>query len=336
MKTTTACATVLLAAWTLAAEPTAPTGPYLGQTPPGRHARLFAPGIVNTGLYTRDIAISPDGDEIYFSVVVGQNKLSAVAVARRVGGRWTAPEIVPQLGLAGYSSIEPCVSPDGKRLYFSSNRPAPGKPEDPRDFDIWVMVREGDGWGQPANLGEPINSIRGEYFPSVTRDGTLYYTAPDPAGSGEVIWRARRAPAGVAKPEKLPAEVNAGKARYNAFVAPDESYLIVPVYGMPDSRGSTDYYVTFRRDDDSWTPPANLGDEVNTRDGNEYSASISPDGKYLFFMSARMPDAGEIPSPLTLAYLHRLHDSTPNGDPAVYWIDARVVTELRPAAGARR
>ncbi len=38
---------------------------YLGQTPPADSALVFAPGIVGTGLYTRDIAISPSGDEIY-------------------------------------------------------------------------------------------------------------------------------------------------------------------------------------------------------------------------------------------------------------------------------
>ena len=44
---------------------------YLGQTPPGDSAVVFAPGIVGTGLYTRDIAISPSGDEIYYGVSLG-------------------------------------------------------------------------------------------------------------------------------------------------------------------------------------------------------------------------------------------------------------------------
>jgi hypothetical protein len=47
------------------------TGPYLGQTPPGNTPVIFAPGIVSTGLYTRDIAISKPGDEIFFCVADG-------------------------------------------------------------------------------------------------------------------------------------------------------------------------------------------------------------------------------------------------------------------------
>ena len=47
-------------------------GPYLGQTPPGSEPELFAPGLVSTGFYERDLLISPDGDEIYYGLVAGR------------------------------------------------------------------------------------------------------------------------------------------------------------------------------------------------------------------------------------------------------------------------
>jgi hypothetical protein len=109
------------------AETPGPAGPFLGQAPPGFDAKLFAPGIVNLGLYTRDIAMTPDGREVYFSIVVGQNKLAAIAGTRLVDGRWTAPEVLPQLGVPGTSSIEPCISPDGKRFYFSPTARHPAR-----------------------------------------------------------------------------------------------------------------------------------------------------------------------------------------------------------------
>ena len=48
------------------------TGEYLGQKPPGATAELFAPGIVGTGMYTRDVAITPDGTEIYYGLMLGR------------------------------------------------------------------------------------------------------------------------------------------------------------------------------------------------------------------------------------------------------------------------
>lgn len=302
---------------------------YLGQTPPGMKAALFGPGIVNIGMNTRDIAVSPDGTEIYFSLVMGLEGSSVIAGTRLVNGRWTSPEVVPQLGLPGYSSVEPFISPDGKRFYFSSNRPSPGKKENPSDFDIWFMEREGEEWGAPRNLGEPVNTENGEYFPSLTRDGTLYFTGFNVEAKEERIMRARFENGRFARPEDLPPQVNAGLARFNAFVASDESYLIVPIVGLPDSRGGCDYYVTFRNADGTWTDPRNLGDAVNSADGYEFSASVSPDGKYLFFVSARLPGKEEMPSPLTMAFLRGLHDSAPNGFPAVYWVDARVIDESK-------
>jgi len=44
------------------------SGPYLGQVPPGNTPELFAPGIISTPMYTRDITMTPDGKEIYFCI----------------------------------------------------------------------------------------------------------------------------------------------------------------------------------------------------------------------------------------------------------------------------
>ena len=149
-------------------------GPYLGQEPPGLEPRLFAPGVVSTGLATRDIAMTPDGDELYFSVTLGDRTM--IMVTRQVDGVWSVPEVAPFSGR--YLDIEPAISPDGRRFFFLSTRPQPGQEEKPGWVyqDIWVMDREGDGWGEPFNLGPPVNSDAPEFFPSITNDGTLYFT----------------------------------------------------------------------------------------------------------------------------------------------------------------
>ncbi|MEE8526791.1 MAG: hypothetical protein V3T72_22890 [Thermoanaerobaculia bacterium] len=40
-----------------------------------------------------------------------------------------------------------------------------------------------------------------------------------------------------AEPERLPPQVNTGRDRFNAFIAADESFLILPIFGRDDSLG---------------------------------------------------------------------------------------------------
>jgi hypothetical protein len=312
-------------------EPLTLSGEWLGQQPPGDRAERFAPGIVSTGWYTRDLAVTPDGDAIYFTVMLPAFEFSTILVARRVDGVWSEPEVAPFSG--SYRDLEPFVAPDGGKMYFVSYRPDDGTGDPSSETDIWVMERNGSGWGAPQRLDSPINSDGDEFFPSTTRDGTLYFTRSMPDGD-EAIYRAERTEDGWGEPERLPPQVNAGRARFNAFVSPDERFLIVPIFGLEDSLGGTDYYVSFRRADGSWDGPVHLGERVNSDSPLEYSASLSPDGRYLFFMSARGEFADRrVTPPLTRETLERAHRNPGNGNPSVYWIDAGFIRDLEPRTG---
>jgi hypothetical protein len=312
-------------------------GEYLGQAPPGRQVELFAPGIVSRGMHTRDVAMTPDGREIYFGTIVGG--LAVIMQTRLEDGQWTRPEVAPFAANPAFLDLEPAISPDGEHFYFLSTRPPAGTEPDPAEFgrwvnqDIWVMDREGDIWGEPYNLGPPINSDAPEFFPSVTRDGTIYFTREEGETRASYIWRARRTEdgAGYAEPEKLGPRVNSTSAQYNAFIAPDESYLIVCTAGREDTRGGSDYYVVFRDDEDNWSEPINLGDEINTP-GGEWSPYVSPDGRYFFFMSTRPTERESLPAQMSLDAMKEIHNRSPNADAAIYWIDASVIEELRPGS----
>jgi ketosteroid isomerase-like protein len=301
-------------------------GPYLGQKPPGATPELFAPNLVSTAGLDRDIAIAPDGREIFFSVAGPGYQYSAVVHSRLVDGHWTEPEVVPGFEDPRHMSLEPALSADGNTLFFLSNRPGPSDTK-AGNQDIWTITRTAGGWSEPRNLGAPVNSASPEYFPSVTRDGTLYFTREGAGGAGS-IWRARLLDGRYLEPEKLPAQVNSGASQFNAFVAPDESYLIVPIVGRPDSIGGCDYYVVFREPDDRWSDPINLGDTINTPGSQEFSPYVSPDGKYFFFMSSRFTR----PERLTYSVLRDLRGRPGNGNPDTWWVDAKVVTSLRARA----
>lgn len=166
--------------------PNGVSGDYLGQAAPEDTASIFAEGIVSTGLASRDIAITPDGNEIYFGVTVG-DYTSTIAVCKRIGGKWTGPEIADFCTDPGVIYFEPCITHDGNRLYFLSTLPD-GK-EPPGDQDIWYVERMDQGWGQPINTGPPVNSKNGEFFPSLTRKGDMYFTRAEEGSQLNRIYR---------------------------------------------------------------------------------------------------------------------------------------------------
>lgn len=304
--------------------------PYLGCRPPSAAAELFAPGIVSTGLTERDLTVSPDGREIYWVVSTPGSARAAIVCSRWWRGRWTAPEVLPGLDDPAIRTLEPAVSPDGGQLFFT--RVPPDAAGGFSRADIWVMDRTADGWCAPRSLGSPVNSDGGEFFPSLTRDGTLYFTREPEDGKDSGIYRARRQGDRYLEPERLPVAVNTGTARFNAFVDPDERYLIVPVQGGTGSLGGVDYYVVFRDADDRWSEPVNLGPMVNTAGSGEYSASVSPDGRYLFFMSSR--SAGTGPARLSYRSLQDLATRPGNGNADVYWVPwPPLLAQAKAAAG---
>ena len=307
------------------------TGPWLGQIPPGGEPQIFAPGLISTGMYVRDLAASADGDEIFYTLMLPQFEHSALVTTRLADGAWSRPEVASFSG--SYKDMEPALSADGSKLFFASFRPRSGLGPAREDSDIWVVERTETGWGEPYNPGEPLNSDQSEFFPSVTRDGTVWFTRETDARDS-ITWRSRFADGAWQEPERLPDEINAGAVRFNVFVAPDESYAIIPIYGRDDSFGATDYYVSFRNEDDSWSGPFHLDERVNSPGGVEYSAYVSADGRYLFFMAARSRfDGGVAEPPMTYDDLLRFHLEPGYGNPSIWWVGADLLEELRPTAG---
>jgi hypothetical protein len=304
------------------------SGPYLGQVLPDSVPELFAPGVVSTGMFTRDMAISPDGKEIYFCVAIGNYTYSTILYTKEENGLWLPPEIVPFSGGPGVMDFEPALSADGLKLYFLSNRPDGDEPVG--DQDIWVVERNAEGWGLPQNLGEPVNTDGGEFFPSLTDDGTLYFTRNEKGSALNQVFRSRWVEGKFQEPELLPEQVNCGTNRFNAFVASDESYMIVPAVGMSDAYDGVDYYIVFRDKEDKWSEPINMGAEVNQDNARGWSPYVSPGGEALFFMATRTNEVEE--AEWNYENLKALNDSPGNGNADIYWVNAGFFRILKEKA----
>jgi len=113
---------------------------------------------------------------------------------------------------------------------------------------------------------------------SVSAEGTLYFA------SGGDIYRAHPEGDEYAAPERLDEAINTRFEEGHPFIAPDESYLLFSSDGHADNLGTHDLYISVREADGTWSEARNLGAGINSR-YQELYPTVSPDGKYLFFLS---------------------------------------------------
>ena len=272
-------------------------GPYLGQTPPGMTPEVFAPGIVTTkDRYELNSVFSPKRDEFYYEISTTtpeekkEGKFFYVIMASKlVSGVWTKPEMVPFSG--EHSTMDMSFSPDGNRLYFSSDRPDPWS-STPRTH-IWYVERLEGGWSEPRIVGPPIYSPKWEQGqPTFAKDGTMYFRQ-NPKGHFDLYY-SKHASGRYSEPVVLGEPVNTQYEEGKPFIEPNGGYLLFIRYEMPDSiDGGRGLYISFRQKDGSWAQAQNTNI-------NGSLPRITPDGKYFFFSRGG----------------------------SIYWVDAEVIERL--------
>ncbi|MEO9477399.1 MAG: OmpA family protein [Cyclobacteriaceae bacterium] len=101
-------------------------------------------------------------------------------VTYKQGDQWSKPENMGAVVNSKYWDSQPSLSPDGRVLYFSSNRIGGfGK------RDIWMTVNDGKGWGKPKNLGNTINGFRDETTPFIhANNDVLFFSSTSHPGLG--------------------------------------------------------------------------------------------------------------------------------------------------------
>lgn len=280
-------------------KPSYPSGPYLGQKPPGLTPEVFAPGIISTEAPEQCIGFLPGGRELYFVRKIGDYR--AILSMKEENGRWTTPRVAPFSGK--YDDAEFSLSHNGRKLAFISLRPLDQRGQPIRFWDIWIVDKTPRGWSEPKNPGSVINSDRRDVFPAFSPSGDLYF-ASDRDGDYD-IYVSKYMDGRYMQAERLDGAVNSKYEEWDQAIAPDDSYMIFCSIGRHDSHGGSDLYVSFRKKDGSWTIAQNMGAKINTRSG-VCCPCISPDGRYLFFESS----------------------ITGKGD--IYWVDSRIIEELKP------
>lgn len=288
-------------------------GPYLGQKPPEQNPELFLPGLITTLNVEYCISFLDQGRVCVF----GREDIG-VNYTYIKDGQWTEPQkmqLDPQLWEWKHSA-----GPDDRTLYFMSRR-LTDKKDEKEEVNIYKMEWTGSGWTKQEMLPYPPNSTTyQEVYPSVTVDGTVYFHGGDFRNAPIIhqdIYRSRCVKGIYQEHESLHEPINTEYNEYDAFVAPDESYLI---FGSdrPGGFGQYDSYICFQRKDGTWTHPANLGSPLNSISW-ENRVMVTHDGKYMFFVSGRRHEL--------------LEDELQNGRytsaTGFYWVDASFIQELK-------
>ncbi|NOT76402.1 MAG: OmpA family protein [Cyclobacteriaceae bacterium] len=188
---------------------------------------------------------------------------------------------------SAYDEQAPVITPDGKMMYWTvANHPDNvGGKKDPGD--IWYSVWTGEEWSFPQQGDKTINDEGYNAVVGFSNDGERIFLVnhyrKNPADLlSQGISVSLRTPEGWSKPENIniPYFLNRSTTQgflstaVEAFVFSANSYSTV---------GGEDIYVSIL-ESGKWSEPKNLGKKINSV-AQEFSPSLSADGKHLYFSS---------------------------------------------------
>ena len=254
---------------------------------------VFGPGIISTDdAMEFAITFNPEMNELFFTRRKPGER-NTIYTMKLIEGKWTEPEVAFfSTNSNKYGSYEPHITPKGDSLYFGTTRPLNGAAKS-SGMHQWYLKKNANGWSQPIPLEKPFVDRFVMYITS-SENNNLYFTSrekEDKRGQGGIYY-AINEDGQYPSIKKMGKEINSGTWIEHAYIAPDESYMI---FGgeRPSGFGKCDLYISFKKNG-IWTESYNLGSKINTEQC-EMTASVSPDGKYLFFHRADgKKDSGNI------------------------------------------
>jgi OOP family OmpA-OmpF porin len=190
------------------------------------------------------------------------------------------------------SEYNPLLSPDGKTLYFSRKNHPENEGGASDKEDIWYSELGEDGkWTLAKNMGSQFNNAQPNFVNTVssTPDGksVVMLLGNKYLDKGKMV-------AGVSistnvggkwsdpKPLEIENDYNYNE-KANYFMANTRKSLLMSVE-REDTQGGRDLYVSFEKEDETWTQPLNLGKVINTV-SEETAPFLASDDKTLYFSS---------------------------------------------------
>lgn len=186
------------------------------------------PAEINDNYHSGPATLSADGNTLYFTkagvTTVDEKPSNRDAVFRKAifystkqNGVWQQAVSFAYNRPFVYSIEHPALSPDGKILYFASDMPGTLG-----GMDLFYSEKSGSGWSKPKNCGAKINTKHDEVFPSVRKDGKLFFSSKGHITIGGLdIFSAKGEKENWAEPENLKAPMNSSKDDFGIYYFDD-------------------------------------------------------------------------------------------------------------------
>jgi len=226
-------------------------------------------------------SVTADGVNLIFSRNIDGNE--DFYISHKVNKEWTTPTpLSDKINTSKFNEGAQSISPDGLYLFFTGCN----RPDGLGRCDIFVSHKEGNSWGEPFNLGAPLNSPFWDSQPAISPDGsTLYFVSNRPGGLGGYdIWKSTLKSDGYWDvPQNLGPEINTPYDEHTPFIHPDGKTLYFSSDGWP-GLGNKDIFLSRLDDTGHWGKPENLGYPINTFN-EETGLIVTPDGTEGLFSS---------------------------------------------------
>ncbi len=181
------------------------------------------------------------------------------------------------------------ISQDGQWLVFTGCY----RPDGFGSCDIYITYNDGQGWGEPVNLGGWINSDQWESQPCLSPDKRdLYFASRRPGGYGgsDIYVSHLQANGKWGEPENMGDGVNTSGDEQSPFIHADNQTLYF-TSNFWQGYGDDDLFYIRKGPGGTWSKPINLGYPINTinREGTLF---IGADGKTAYYASDRADSKG--------------------------------------------
>jgi len=270
---------------------------YLGQTPPDSVPVRFGSAYLHSNsewTWYGSPEFSPDGKELFFTRYYFSDDVKLFCL-KYENENWTPPYIPDFAG----------TIKTGSPVFFGNNRLYLVRDvSNNNNFRIYTTERTSAGWNTPQLVTMPYNNSLGSLSNiSIANNQTIYFTLH--TAQGAYLYRSVFVNNQYSQFEKLPNQINSFNSS-SPYIDPEERYIIFES-DRTGGYGASDLYVSFKDPQNNWSVPINLGNSINSPE-YDCDASITPDGKYLFYISKR---SGDINS-------------------NAYWVDTGIISRLNP------